>query len=229
MTGLFRSLALGLALAGPAMATTPMLHPKPEPGARATPMGPLTSYLTADDYPAAAIRAGEHGTVSFRLSVGADGRVYGCAVTGSSGSALLDSATCRLMARRVRFTPAADKRGRPRADDFEGRIVWKLPEPRWTRIALPERPAAAMNLWSRCAWGETSRLALSAVDPAAVAERALAACTDLESAAARELEAAAIGEADRPKVLQAFRDDFLVMLRYDLERVGGTLAAPQPK
>ncbi|HEX8572573.1 MAG TPA: energy transducer TonB [Allosphingosinicella sp.] len=206
-----------------------MLHLKPEPGARAKPVAPLTSFLTPDDYPAAAIRAGEHGTVSFRLSVGADGRVYGCAVTGSSGSAVLDSATCRLMTSRARFTPAGDKRGRPRADDFEGRIEWKLPAPRWTRIALPERPAAAMNLWSRCAWGETSRLALSALDPVAVAERALAACTALESAAARELEAAAIGEADRPKVLQAFRDDFLVMLRYDLERVRGTLGSPQGK
>jgi TonB family protein len=228
MTGLFWSLALGLALAGPAMATTPMLHLNPEPGARAKPVVPLTSFLSVEDYPVAAIRAGEHGTVSFRLSVGADGRVYGCVVTGSSGSAVLDSATCRLMTSRARFTPAGDKRGRPRADDFEGRIIWQLPAPRWTRIALPPRPAAAMDLWSRCAWGETSRLTLSTLDPAAVAERALAACTSLEADAARELEAARISDADRPQVLQTFRDDFLVMLRYDLERFRGVLG-PQAK
>jgi hypothetical protein len=86
-----------------------------------------------------------------------------------------------------------------------------------------------MDLWSRCAWGESSRLALSALEPAAVAERSLAACTSLEARAARELAAAGISDVDRPKVLQAFRDDFLVMLRYDLERFRGVLGPPLGK
>ena len=85
--------------------------------------------LSSDDYPAAALRAEEEGSVDFRLAVGKDGRVSACTVTGTSGSASLDSATCRLMKARSTFDPARDRRGRPVAGSFDGRITWRIDEP----------------------------------------------------------------------------------------------------
>jgi protein TonB len=85
--------------------------------------------FSSDDYPASAVRAGEQGSVGFRIEVDKVGRVSGCTVTASSGSAVLDSATCRIVASRARFEPARDRKGRPAVDGFSGRIVWRLPEP----------------------------------------------------------------------------------------------------
>ena len=47
---------------------------------------PLPSLVSQDDYPAAALRANEQGTVAFRLDVGNDGRVRNCTIVSSSGS-----------------------------------------------------------------------------------------------------------------------------------------------
>ena len=88
----------------------------------------LHSYVSNADYPDAAIRGEEQGTTRFRLLVGADGRVKDCTVTGSSGSSSLDSATCRLMKSRARFTPARDSSGNPTTDVVANAIHWVLPD-----------------------------------------------------------------------------------------------------
>jgi len=90
--------------------------------------GNLAAYFGRDDYPAAAIRAGEQGIVDFRLDIGADGRVAGCAILRSSGSPRLDAGTCRLLRSRARFAPARDAAGAPVPDSFTGRIEWRLPD-----------------------------------------------------------------------------------------------------
>lgn len=87
----------------------------------------LETLFSDEDYPSAAVRAGEQGPVTFKLFVGTDGRVSGCMITASSGSTILDSATCRLLAARALFEPARDRRGKPTPDSFAGRIVWRLP------------------------------------------------------------------------------------------------------
>lgn len=56
--------------------------------------------------PAAALEGGEQGSVSCRLQVDAEGRVTKCEVTGSSGPATLDAATCPLLLERARFITA---------------------------------------------------------------------------------------------------------------------------
>jgi TonB family protein len=89
----------------------------------------LVSLFSSDDYPAAAARAGEQGSVGFRLDIDKAGRVAACEVTSSSGSAALDSTTCRLVSARARFSPARDRKGRPTTDKVTGRIVWRMPEP----------------------------------------------------------------------------------------------------
>lgn len=88
---------------------------------------PLQTLYSDEDYPSAAIRAGEQGSVAFRISIGSDGRVTGCVIIASSGSESLDSATCRLLADRAVFWPARDRSGKPAADSLAGRIVWRLP------------------------------------------------------------------------------------------------------
>lgn len=121
-----------LALAAAAQ-SAPGPVPPPAPQAPRPPTNWPSALLSDEDYPAAALRSEEQGRVGYRLAIGADGRVSGCTITGSSGSAALDAATCRIMRSRARFTPARDSRGNPAADAREGWIDWVMqqdpPEP----------------------------------------------------------------------------------------------------
>lgn len=114
----------------PSVASPP--PPPPAPRGKvgpARPQGRLPSLFSSDDYPAAAVRAGEEGAVGFRLDIGRDGRIAACTVIASSGSAVLDSTTCRLIEMRARFEPARDHQGKPTGDSVSGQIVWRLPKP----------------------------------------------------------------------------------------------------
>jgi protein TonB len=102
--------------------------PAPHQAEGVKPRGNPQGWVTNEDYPAAAMRSGESGTTSFRLSVGPDGRVTDCAVTGSSGSSTLDQTACRLLMRRARFSPAKDQNGQPMASSWASRFRWELPE-----------------------------------------------------------------------------------------------------
>lgn len=95
--------------------------------APAHPRGDPQTLIGGKDYPASALRAGEQGTVRYVLRIGADGRVHGCRVTRSSGSASLDSATCRIMTARGRFTPARDSNGNPVPSEEVQAVAWSLP------------------------------------------------------------------------------------------------------
>src|SRR5581483_2895906 len=117
--------------ARPAPPAPPPPPPPPSPPAKVEPArakADLHSLVSNEDYPDAAQRAGEQGTTGFRLTVGTDGRVSACEVTRSSGSSTLDSATCRLMRSRARFTPAHDSSGRPMTDEVGASIRWVLPK-----------------------------------------------------------------------------------------------------
>jgi protein TonB len=87
----------------------------------------LASLFSDEDYPVEALRRDEQGKVDFRLDVGKDGRVTRCTVTASSGSASLDSATCRLVAERARFQPKLDARGRPVRARYVSHLKWVIP------------------------------------------------------------------------------------------------------
>ena len=99
----------------------------PDDGGSARALANLASYISDSDYPAAAIRAGEQGTVGFMLDVRPDGLVSDCHILMSSGSASLDETTCRIMRERPRFSPAHDRHGNPVADHFKARVRWVLP------------------------------------------------------------------------------------------------------
>lgn len=79
-------------------------------------------WITADDYPASALRNNEEGVVKFKLTVAGDGSVAHCDITASSGFADLDVATCTLIAQRARFK--APKPNMP----YYGSVGWKIPE-----------------------------------------------------------------------------------------------------
>jgi protein TonB len=89
--------------------------------------GTAQSYVSPDDYPAAARASGAVGRVGFTLTIDSGGRVIGCTITRSSGSSVLDYATCNLMRRRARFTPAMDSNGNPAVGIIAQELEWKAP------------------------------------------------------------------------------------------------------
>lgn len=106
----------------------PPTPPEPKKLEPARAKANLASYVSDADYPSAAIRNEDEGTTRFRLGVGRDGRVTECTVTASSGSSALDSATCKLMKQRARFTPARDSNGNSTTDTVTSGIRWVLPD-----------------------------------------------------------------------------------------------------
>jgi len=114
-----------------------LLEPQPGPGRPAAGSPPLPAPRTPPrqvggsisdaDYPAAAIAAGEQGTVRVRISIDRAGRVAGCEVTESSGSAALDSASCSLIQERFTYEPARNARGEAVPAGISRRITWRSP------------------------------------------------------------------------------------------------------
>lgn len=95
----------------------PVTQPKPDP----------SSFVGVEDYyPASARRAGDTGVTSVAVTVSARGQVSECRITTSSGSDDLDDATCLVMHRRARFTPAVDSAGQPTQALFRMRLRWSL-------------------------------------------------------------------------------------------------------
>lgn len=89
--------------------------------------GDLRTLFSPDDYPAAAQAAGAEGTAQATLTIGPDGRVVGCNLTRSTGNSALDSATCNILRRRAKFTPAKDSNGQATSDTVTTPpIVWRL-------------------------------------------------------------------------------------------------------
>jgi protein TonB len=89
--------------------------------------GDLRSLFSGDDYPASAQAAGAEGTARATLTISASGQVVGCNITQSTGNSALDSATCNILRRRAKFTPARDSNGNPTGDTVETPpIRWQL-------------------------------------------------------------------------------------------------------
>lgn len=109
----------------------PAPPPPPAPPRIAKVLQPISpgSWVTNDDYPAEAIRQQQHGTTGFRLDVDEKGAVTKCTVTSSSGSQILDDATCTLLTARAKFGHAEDGQGHPIPAVYSNRFRWVLPEP----------------------------------------------------------------------------------------------------
>ena len=89
--------------------------------------GDLRTLFSADDYPASAQAAEAQGTAQAELTVGPNGQVVGCNLIKSTGNNALDSATCNILRRRAKFTPARDSNGNATTDTVTTPpIVWRL-------------------------------------------------------------------------------------------------------
>lgn len=108
---------------GPGPSPSPSFATKP-----ARPKGNPGLWVTTNDYPQSAIRSEAEGVVKFRLSVGTNGKVTGCEVTGSSGTEALDQAACAKLMLRGRFEPASDSTGALVAGSYTGAVRWQLPK-----------------------------------------------------------------------------------------------------
>jgi protein TonB len=86
----------------------------------------VSGRIYDEDYPDREYRQRIGGTVYLRFIVAPSGRVGECRVTRSSGSAALDSTTCRLIQRRFRYRPARDGLGRPVAETVTGQHIWEV-------------------------------------------------------------------------------------------------------
>lgn len=95
-------------------------------GGEGSPARLVAGTIRDRDYPRAARRDRIQGVVTVRFTVGTDGRVSDCVVARSSGSALLDESTCRLIEARFRYAPARDAAGVPRAEQRGWRQDWWL-------------------------------------------------------------------------------------------------------
>jgi TonB family protein len=90
-------------------------------------VGGAAKWLSDADYPLAALRAGQRGSVLTRLVVGVDGRAAQCEVVEGSGFPVLDKRTCDILMDRVPYQAALDAAGQPVRGMTSIRIVWRLP------------------------------------------------------------------------------------------------------
>lgn len=105
--------------------------PAPAPintGTPPQPIGNVIDWFPADAYPAQARAAGQEGRTAFALDIDALGRITQCRVLQSSGSDLLDSATCTQAIINGRFRPARDAAGKPVARAWQSSMRWQLAE-----------------------------------------------------------------------------------------------------
>jgi protein TonB len=87
----------------------------------------FNTYFSVDDYPLRERRSGAEAQVGFALVIGPDGRVSRCTVTASSGSRRLDRATCEILERRARYSPARSVMGVAIDGRDSGIISWPVP------------------------------------------------------------------------------------------------------
>ena len=113
--------------APPAPAPAPPAPPSQARGASPDGLGRWAARIQGD-YPSSALRREEQGTVTMRITIGANGRVEACSVTGSSGSSALDQAACRGMQRYARYNPALNAAGNPISDTTTQSIRYVLPD-----------------------------------------------------------------------------------------------------
>lgn len=93
----------------------------------AVPLNPPGSWLSTDDYPAAAMRLEMSGITAFKLAVNATGTPLRCDITQSSGFDVLDQATCERVMLNARFAVFHPRAGEAPERSFSNRVKWVLP------------------------------------------------------------------------------------------------------
>lgn len=108
-------------------AAVPAPPPAPVPvGTDPQPVGNIADWFPAESYPPQARALGLEGRTAFALDIDALGRVTQCRVLQTSGSDLLDSATCTQAIINGRFRPGRDAAGKPVPRAWQSSMRWKL-------------------------------------------------------------------------------------------------------
>ena len=86
------------------------------------PLNNPSDWVRSTDYPSSA--ANRSSVINFRLAIGADGAVTGCHIQSGLSVADFAAATCQLVARRARFSPALDAAGKPVTSFYANTVRW---------------------------------------------------------------------------------------------------------
>ena len=113
--------------APPIRIVAPAAPPPPPPPNPPEPRGRTSNWVTTNDYPRRALREEQEGTTRVSLTVGLDGKVEDCTVTGSSGFSELDDAVCKNVTRRARFKPGT-RDGKEVVTTFPFAVTWRIPD-----------------------------------------------------------------------------------------------------
>lgn len=134
----------------------------PHKGAQLVNLGEI---FASANYPFWANQSGDQGSVRFRVSIDATGRMTGCAIIEPSPHETLNQPTCDLIMAKARFTPATDRRGRGMATTYTRQVRWTmdppLPSPvrdQYLRVVIGLDAAGAT-------WCRTEALPGAKVDP----------------------------------------------------------------
>jgi TonB family protein len=137
------SFLLLLALGGLPSAATAQTADRPR---AAGPTGNVASWFKDSDYPSSAKRAGQQGRVATLVSIDEQGRVAGCRITQSSGSAALDEKTCDLVRQRATFGIQRDATGKAVPYTYTIATRWVLRGYFPPVIEMPWRSAATYQI-----------------------------------------------------------------------------------
>ena len=111
----------------PYVAPTPIAVPSFTPKS-ARPKGNIASWVSTNAYPSSDLRGEHEGSVRYRLSIDAAGKVNACTVVATSGFAGLDQAACAELLRHAKFDAATDATGARAPGSFTGTVTWRLPQ-----------------------------------------------------------------------------------------------------
>ena len=95
--------------------------------ALAKPLKSPGSWLGSDDYPKGPLANGHNGLVQFRLDLDETGKVTGCFILHRTQPDDFADLTCKLIAKRARFSPALDKDGKPSKSYFISKVRFVIP------------------------------------------------------------------------------------------------------
>src|SRR5690606_30132559 len=99
-----------------------------EPLPDGTQFRPKSDLSTLFSYPEQAVAEGMEARTVVRLTVDAHGDAADCEIVESSGHALLDEESCRILLASATFEPKRSAEDGPVAGHFHQAITWKLPE-----------------------------------------------------------------------------------------------------
>ena len=88
------------------------------------PVGRITSWFNASDYPTAALRKNLSGAVRFRLGIDDDGQIENCTIQSSYSDPSFPEKVCSEFQRKGKFEPARDAEGSPVASYWTSTVVF---------------------------------------------------------------------------------------------------------